>query len=131
MAIPDIANPARITLWRVPPYGYGPASARIQLTINGTMSSSPIDALLAKLTSGDAVAAEQVFLAYEPYLRKIVRRRLPLKLRAKMIATGVVYRVAEPGVCNLVGQAAGFQPGDMSCVQEPANCQCHQLAEHP
>ena len=42
MAIPDIANPARITLWRVPPYGYGPASARIQLTINGTMSSSPI-----------------------------------------------------------------------------------------
>jgi len=57
------------------------------------MSSNPIDALLAKLTSGDAVAAEQVFLAYEPYLRKIVRRRLPLKLRAKFDSTDIVQSI--------------------------------------
>jgi RNA polymerase sigma factor (sigma-70 family) len=57
------------------------------------MNTSPIDTLLVKLSSGDAVAAEQVFLAYEPYLRKIVRRRLPIKLRAKFDSTDIIQSI--------------------------------------
>jgi RNA polymerase sigma-70 factor (ECF subfamily) len=57
------------------------------------MNTTSIDTLLEKLSSGDAVAAEQVFLAYEPYLRKIVRRRLPIKLRAKFDSTDIVQSV--------------------------------------
>src|SRR5215472_6448906 len=57
------------------------------------MNTSPLDALLMKLSSGDALAAEQVFLAYEPYLRKIVRRRLPAKLRAKFDSTDIVQSI--------------------------------------
>src|SRR5438874_8120835 len=57
------------------------------------MNESPFDALLMKLSSGDALAAEQVFLAYEPYLRKIVRRRLPIRLRAKFDSTDIVQSI--------------------------------------
>ncbi len=57
------------------------------------MNANPLDALLMKLSSGDALAAEQVFLAYEPYLRKIVRRRLPIKLRAKFDSTDIVQSI--------------------------------------
>jgi RNA polymerase sigma-70 factor (ECF subfamily) len=57
------------------------------------MNTSPIDNLLVKLSSGDAIAAEQVFLAYEPYLRKIVRRRLPIKLRAKFDSTDIIQSI--------------------------------------
>ena len=44
--------------------------------------SDPLDTLLVKLTDGDSRAAEQVFLAYEPYLRMVVRRHLSPGLRA-------------------------------------------------
>ena len=57
------------------------------------MNTSPLDALLMKLSSGDALSAEQVFVAYEPYLRKIVRRRLPTKLRAKFDSTDIVQSI--------------------------------------
>jgi RNA polymerase sigma-70 factor (ECF subfamily) len=38
-------------------------------------------------------AAEQVFLAFEPYLRKAVRRQLPAPLRAKFDSADVVQSV--------------------------------------
>jgi RNA polymerase sigma factor (sigma-70 family) len=55
--------------------------------------NEPLDNLLERLTSGDVAAAEQVFLAYEPYLRKAVRRNLPDHLRAKFDSTDVVQSV--------------------------------------
>jgi RNA polymerase sigma factor (sigma-70 family) len=55
--------------------------------------ADPLDALLDKLGQGDAAAAEQVFLAYEPYLRKVVRRQLPARLRAKFDSIDVVQSV--------------------------------------
>jgi RNA polymerase sigma-70 factor (ECF subfamily) len=56
------------------------------------VSDDPLDALLEKLTSGDP-AAERVFLAYEPYLRVVVRRYLSPALRAKFDSVDVVQSV--------------------------------------
>ncbi len=53
----------------------------------------PLDALLEKLCSGDPAAAESVFLAFEPYLRMVVRKRLPTRLRAKFDSVDVVQSV--------------------------------------
>jgi RNA polymerase sigma-70 factor (ECF subfamily) len=54
------------------------------------MKSQSLDAVLAKLTSGDTAAAEQVFREYEPYLRKVVRRLLPERLRGKFDSLDIV-----------------------------------------
>src|SRR5437762_2488703 len=57
------------------------------------MSCDPLDTLLERLCSGDEAVAEQLFLAYEPYLRMVVRRRLPVQLRAKFDSIDIVQSV--------------------------------------
>jgi RNA polymerase sigma-70 factor (ECF subfamily) len=57
------------------------------------MTLRPLDSLLEKLTSGDAAAAESVFLTYEPYLRMVVRRQLSAGLRAKFDSIDIVQSV--------------------------------------
>ena len=57
------------------------------------MNAEPLDALLEKLTAGDAAAAEQVFQTYEPVLRMVVRRRLSPELRAKFDSMDIVQSV--------------------------------------
>jgi RNA polymerase sigma-70 factor (ECF subfamily) len=57
------------------------------------MSATPLDGLLEKLCTGDAIAAEQVFVAYEPYLRMVVRRQLPARLRAKFDSVDIVQSI--------------------------------------
>jgi RNA polymerase sigma-70 factor (ECF subfamily) len=57
------------------------------------VTAEPLDALLEKLTSGDPAAAEQVFRAYEPYLRMVVRRRLSPEMRAKFDSLDIVQSV--------------------------------------
>lgn len=54
------------------------------------MKTSSLDTLLEKLCQGDADAAEEVFRQYEPYLRKVVRRLLPLRLRPKFDSMDIV-----------------------------------------
>jgi RNA polymerase sigma factor (sigma-70 family) len=54
------------------------------------MNVDSLDSLLEKLNSGDRDAAEQAFVTYEPYLRKVVRRLLPAELRAKFDSIDVV-----------------------------------------
>jgi RNA polymerase sigma-70 factor (ECF subfamily) len=51
------------------------------------------DALLEKLSSGDPTAAEEVFLAYEPYLRMVVRRQLPANVRGKFDSSDIVQSI--------------------------------------
>jgi RNA polymerase sigma-70 factor (ECF subfamily) len=57
------------------------------------MSAEPLQALLERLCKGDDQAAEQVFRTYEPYLRKVVRRQLPARLRAKFDSLDIVQSV--------------------------------------
>jgi RNA polymerase sigma factor (sigma-70 family) len=52
-----------------------------------------LQALIGKLSSGDEAAAEEVFRAYEPYLRMVVRRMLPSNLRPKFDSIDVVQSV--------------------------------------
>src|SRR4051812_35756810 len=53
----------------------------------------PLDHPLAQLRTGDMDAAGQVFVAFEPYLRKAVRRQLPPPLRAKFDSADVLQSV--------------------------------------
>src|SRR5712671_4481390 len=55
--------------------------------------NEPLDNLLGQLCSGDMAAAERVFLAYEPYLRKAVCRHLPASLRAKFDPADILQSV--------------------------------------
>jgi len=70
-----------------------------------SMNVDSLDALLAKLNSGDARAAEEAFVAYEPYLRKVVRRLLPARLRTKFDSVDVVQSVC--GACSPRSAPAG------------------------
>ncbi len=57
------------------------------------MNAGGFDSLLFELNNGDSAAAERVFLAYEPYLRMVVRRRLSAALRAKFDSSDIVQSV--------------------------------------
>jgi len=57
------------------------------------MKPDPLDSLLDALCQGDATAAERVFVAFEPYLRMVVRRRLPARLRPKFDSCDIVQSV--------------------------------------
>ena len=52
-----------------------------------------LEILLNRLESGDDAAAQQVFVDYEPYLRKVVRRMLPAELRPKFDSIDIVQSV--------------------------------------
>ena len=57
------------------------------------MNVDSLDSLLENLNSGDGAAAEQAFVTYEPYLRKVVRRLLPAELRGKFDSIDVVQSI--------------------------------------
>jgi len=65
-----------------------------------------LDTLLEQLNSGDHAAAEHAFIAYEPYLRKVVRRLLPAEMRCKFDSIDVVQSV----YCDLL---SAFRAGGM------------------
>src|SRR3954451_19375624 len=50
----------------------------------------PLDGLLAGVARGDSDAVGRAFLTYAPYLRKVIRRRLPDALRSKLDSDDVM-----------------------------------------
>jgi RNA polymerase sigma factor (sigma-70 family) len=79
------------------------------------MTASPLEDLLEELGKGNDAAAEQVFRAYEPYLRKVVRRLLPDYLRARFDSIDVVQSVW----ADVLGRfrAAGYRFADVSALR--------------
>jgi RNA polymerase sigma factor (sigma-70 family) len=57
------------------------------------MSAQPLDDLIDRLNKGDISAAERALMAYEPYLRMAVRRRLSGALRSKLDSMDIVQSV--------------------------------------
>lgn len=57
------------------------------------MSHEPVDRWIGRLNEGDVAAVERVFLAYEPYLRIAIRRRLSPRLRSKVDSGDIVQSV--------------------------------------
>jgi RNA polymerase sigma factor (sigma-70 family) len=57
------------------------------------MDAATIDDLLQRLRSGDEAAAAQVYRAYEPFLRRVVRRRLPTQAQARFDSGDVLQSV--------------------------------------
>ena len=71
-------------------------------------ADSSLEMLLDKLRAGDAAAAEQLFHAYEPYLRLVVRRQLSARLRAKFDSVDVVQSVWADVLQGFRGAAWNF-----------------------
>src|SRR5262249_25132751 len=57
------------------------------------MDAATIDDLLHRLRSGDETAAAEVYRAYEPFLRRVVRRRLPTQAQARFDSGDVLQSV--------------------------------------
>ena len=60
--------------------------------------------LLDRLSQGDTDAAAQLFLEYTPYLRKVIRRQLPARLRRKLDSSDILQS-AWTDVLERLGQA--------------------------
>lgn len=65
------------------------------------MSDEHLDRLIERLNDGDRTAAEHAFLAFEPYLRMVVRRRLGGRLRSKLDSMDIVQSVWADVLCGL------------------------------
>src|SRR3954447_17748456 len=76
------------------------------------MSVDQLDELIERLNDGDIVAAEQAFLAYEPYLRMAVRRQLTGPLRSKLDSMDIVQSVWADVLCGF--RDAGWRFHDPS-----------------
>src|SRR5215813_14400928 len=52
-----------------------------------------LEQLLIRLNAGDEHAVEQMFVAFEPYMRMVIRRRISGPLRAKFDSSDIVQSV--------------------------------------
>ena len=57
------------------------------------MTPDPLDRLLARLGKGDEEAAATVFRDFEPYLRLVVRRQMPVAMRLQFDSIDIVQSV--------------------------------------
>jgi RNA polymerase sigma-70 factor (ECF subfamily) len=79
------------------------------------MTGEPLDVLLDRLRDGDETVAGQIVADYEPYLRMVVRRCLPDRLRAKFDSLDVVQSVWVHVLHALRGRA--WQVADRARLQ--------------
>jgi len=61
--------------------------------MNATDDKQLLARMLEQLQRGDVAAAEQLFIAFEPWLRLLVRRQLPTDLQAKFDSVDVVQSI--------------------------------------
>jgi RNA polymerase sigma-70 factor (ECF subfamily) len=64
------------------------------------MEFDQLDQLIERLNSGDVLAAERAFLAFEPYLRMAVRRQLDAGLRSKLDSMDIIQSVWADLLCG-------------------------------
>jgi RNA polymerase sigma-70 factor (ECF subfamily) len=57
------------------------------------MNDQSLDQWIERLNDGDAEAVERILMAYEPYLRVVVRRKIGHRLRAKVDSVDIVQSV--------------------------------------
>jgi RNA polymerase sigma-70 factor (ECF subfamily) len=57
------------------------------------MMNESLETLLLQLNSGDERAVERMFVAFEPYMRMVIRRRISGSLRAKFDSADIVQSV--------------------------------------
>jgi RNA polymerase sigma factor (sigma-70 family) len=72
---------------------YGCRSFLSQKSLKTDVMTLPLDELLDRLCDGDATAAERVFVEFEPYLRKAIRRQLGGQLRRKFDSADILQSV--------------------------------------
>ena len=87
------------------------ATART-LVIEVAMTVDPLDELIDRLNKGDVSAAERAFVAFEPYLRMAVRRRLSGPLRTKYDSMDIVQSIWADVLSGLAD--AGWRFADRS-----------------
>jgi len=75
-------------------------------------AKSALDHLLDRLHAGDAAAAADIFVAYEPLLRRVVRRHLVPALRTKLDSVDVVQSVWVDLLRDLRQAGARLRDGD-------------------
>ena len=75
----------------------------------GASALNSLEALLEQLNCGNDVAAERVFVTYEPFLRKVVRRMLSGEMRSKFDSIDVVLSVWGDVLSSFRGGELQFQ----------------------
>src|ERR1700745_688769 len=55
--------------------------------------NDPLDAVLVRLNAGDLRAVEEMFVAFEPYMRMAIHRRISGSLRGKLDSADIVQSV--------------------------------------
>src|SRR4051812_38839739 len=76
------------------------------------MSDESLDHWIERLNNGETEAVEHVLVAYEPYLRIAVRRRIGQKLRSKVDSVDIVQSV----FANVID---GFRGGNWRFAGRP------------
>lgn len=67
------------------------------------MSNENADRLVARLNAGEPASLEEVYRAYEPFLRMVIRRHLSAPLRTKLDSMDVIQSVwadVQRGLCQ-------------------------------
>jgi RNA polymerase sigma-70 factor (ECF subfamily) len=77
-----------------------------------TMNDQSLDHWIERLNAGDVAAVERLFVAYEPYLRIAVRRRLGRRLRTKIDSGDVVQSVFADVLVGVRDQGWVFEGPD-------------------
>lgn len=95
------------------------------------MSEESLNCWIRRLNEGDGEAVRRVFLAYEPYLRFVVRRRMSRQLRVKVDSGDIVQSVFADLLSGLRGGGRRFADSSqlrafLRCVASRRLADCYR-----